>query len=132
MLAIKAERIKEDTILQTKVVNKINSGKKPVFKFDSEEAKIAFLEQSCKLATQVGATAGTAIGGLIGGAIGGPIGFAIGGAIGSAVGAFIGESIGVWLANFLWENVVNKGALFFKEKFSWFGLAPNRLIARTC
>ncbi|MGB3652059.1 MAG: hypothetical protein WBA41_12715 [Rivularia sp. (in: cyanobacteria)] len=132
MLAVKAERLKEDTVLQTKIVNKINSGKKAVFKFESEEDKIDFLEQSCKLATKVGATAGTAIGGTIGFAIGGPIGGFIGGAIGGAIGAFIGQSIGVWLANFLWENVANKSALYFKEAFSWFGLAPNRLIARTC
>ncbi len=132
MLAIKPERIKEDTILQTKVVNKINSGKKAIFKFESEEDRIAFLEQSCKLATEVGFAAGSAIGAIAGTAIGGPIGGFIGGAIGGAIGAFIGQSIGVWLANFLWENVVNKSALYFKEAFSWFGLFPNRVIARAC
>ena len=129
MLAIKAERLKEDTVLQTKVVNKINNGKKVTFKFESEEDKIDFLEQSCKLATEVGFVAGSAIGAIAGTAIGGPIGGFIGGAIGGAIGALIGR-IGVWLANFLWKNVVNKSALVFKKTFSWFGLFPNRVIVR--
>ncbi|MEO1375688.1 MAG: hypothetical protein AAFW70_15510 [Cyanobacteria bacterium J06635_10] len=63
--------------------------------------------------------------------VGGQIGGVIGGAIGGAIGAFIGR-IGVWLANFLWKNVVNKSALYFRKAFSWFGLFPNRVIARTC
>ena len=130
MLAIKADRFKEDTVLQTKVVNKINNGKKVVFKFESEEDKIDFLEQSCKLATEVGFVAGSAIGAIAGTAIGGPIGGFIGGAIGGAIGALIGR-IGVWLANFLWKNVVNKSALVFKKAFSWFGLFPNRVIVKT-
>ena len=130
MLAIKADRFKEDEILQTKVINKINNGKKVVFKFESEEDKIDFLEQSCKLATEVGFVAGSAIGAIAGTAIGGPIGGFIGGAIGGAIGALIGR-IGVWLANFLWKNVVNKSALVFKKAFSWFGLFPNRVIVKT-
>ena len=131
MLAVKAERLKEDTVLQTKVVNKINSGKKAVFKFESEEDKIAFLNQCCKLSgSKVGAAAGSAIGAIAGTAIGGPIGGFLGGAIGGAIGALIGR-IGVWLANFLWKNVVNKSALVFKKAFSWFGLFPNRVIVRT-
>lgn len=130
MLAIKADRLTEDTALQTRVVNKINNGKKVTFKFESEEDKIDFLEQSCKLATEVGFVAGSAIGAIAGTAIGGPIGGFIGGAIGGAIGAFIGR-IGVWLANFLWKNVVNKSALVFKKAFSWFGLFPNRVIVKT-
>lgn len=130
MLAIKAERLKEDTVLQTKIVNKINNGKKVTFKFESEEDKIDFLEQSCKLATEAGFAVGSAIGAIAGTAIGGPIGGFIGGAIGGAIGAFIGR-IGVWLANFLWKNVVNKSALVFKKAFSWFGLFPNRVIVKT-
>ncbi|MGB3757669.1 MAG: hypothetical protein WBA07_15035 [Rivularia sp. (in: cyanobacteria)] len=137
MLAIKADRLTEDTVLQTRVVNKINNGKKVTFKFESEEDKMAFLEQCCKLVgSKEAAAVGSAIGGTIGTAIGsfvgGPIGGFIGGAIGGTVGAFIGQSIGVWLANFLWKNVVNKSALYFKEAFSWFGLFPNRMIAGTC
>ena len=139
MLAIKADRLKEDTVLQTRVVNKINKGKKVTFKYDLEEDKIAFLEQSCKLATEAGFAVGSAIGGNIGtavgsffgGSIGGSIGRAIGENIGGAIGAFIGR-IGAWLANFLWKNVINKNVLYFKEAFSWFGLRPNRVIARTC
>ncbi|MDY6896545.1 MAG: hypothetical protein SWZ49_00480 [Cyanobacteriota bacterium] len=139
MLAIKADRLKEDTVLQTRVVNKINNGKKVTFKFESEEDKMAFLEQSCKLATEagfvigsaIGGNIGTAVGSFFGGQIGGTIGGAIGENIGGAIGAFIGR-IGAWLANFLWKNVVNKSSLFFKEAFSWFGLFPNRVIARTC
>jgi hypothetical protein len=130
MLAVKADRFKEDEILQTKVINKINNGKKVTFKFESEEDKIDFLEQSCKLATEVGFVAGSAIGAIAGTAIGGPIGGFIGGAIGGAIGALIGR-IGVWLANFLWKNVVNKSALVFKKAFYWFGLFPNRVIVKT-
>ena len=135
MLAIKADRLKEDTVLQTRVVNKINKGKKVTFKFDLEEDKIAFLEQSCKLATEAGFAVGCNIGSAVVsyfcGSIGGSIGWAIGENIGGAIGAFIGR-IGAWLANFLWKNVINKNVLYFKEVFSWFGLRPNRVIARTC
>ena len=83
------------------------------------------------MATEIGFAVGSTIGAMVG-SIGGPIGTVIGGTIGGAIGAFIGKSIGVWLANFLWENVVNKSDLYFKEAFSWFGLFPNRVIARTC
>lgn len=130
MLAIKADSFQENKALQAKIVDKINNGKKVTFKFASTEDKIDFLEQSCKLAAEIGFAAGSAIGAAVG-SIGGPVGMFIGGAIGGAIGAFIGR-IGVWLANFLWKNVVNKSALYFKEAFSWFGLFPNRVIARTC
>ena len=131
MLAIKADRFKEDTALQTKVIDKIDNGKKVVFKFASTEDKIYFLEQCCKLATEIGFAVGSTIGAMVG-SIGVPVCTVIGGAIGGAIGAFIGQRIGVWLANFLWKNVINKNVLYFKEVFSWFGLRPNRVIARTC
>lgn len=95
MLAIKADSFKEDTVLQTKVIDKINSGKKVVFKFASTEDKIHFLEQCCKLSTEIGFAAGSAIGSIAGSFIGARIGGVIGGAIGGAIGAFIGQSIGV-------------------------------------
>lgn len=128
-MAYSIQNIQENQELQNQVTQRLNQGKKVIFKFDNEQDKLDFIKQAKKLLTRIGGFAGAGIG-LTVGSMFGIFGAAVGAGIGTMVGAAISCSLGAWLANFLWHNVINRNKINYREAFSWFGLAPNRMIVR--
>jgi len=131
-----ANELRDNEYLRDELVKRVNRGKKVKIEFLSEEQKMEFCEATALFAASVGAELGGTIGAVIGGAIGSalggvgaPIGVLIGGGIGATIGAITGYSIGVWLAKFLWENILNKNNITINNCYKWFGLRhdPNKV-----
>jgi len=131
-----ADSLRNREDLRNELVKRVNRGKKVKIEFLSEEQEIVFCQAIERFAAESGAILGGAIGAIVGGAVGGmfggvgvPIGASIGLGIGAAIGDMIGYSIGMWLAKFLWENIINNKNLTIDNCYKWFGLRadPNKV-----